>query len=313
MCAMNLIEIWLVGLFGGLHAASWGAFKDSPFEGFKPGSFVRSVVLGMTAALFVAGIADVDGPGSLVVLIGLAYALERLLTEWWKSIVREDEQDAYSIPMRLAVHGQPVDDRSRRYACGVAIATAIALACWGTRAVQSALPVLPAWGVLLVAGSGGWLTAVGGAWKDAPIEGFSRWKFLRSPLVATGWALVLIRFTGDWLYLAVACGGWSVISIETYKTFLAGGRPPGKFAGKPVLFQPDRIRMACRALHVGVYGALAAGLVLAFASIPLTTPSGVGSDHQAVLAVALVAAVAAVLVLAQRKTVRQSAEPKPVR
>jgi hypothetical protein len=34
---MNLIEIWLVGLFGGLHAASWGAYKDSPFEGFKSG------------------------------------------------------------------------------------------------------------------------------------------------------------------------------------------------------------------------------------------------------------------------------------
>src|SRR3954453_5384896 len=32
-------------------------------------------------------------------------------------------------------------------------------------------------------------TAVGGAWKDAPIEGFSGWKFLRSPAIATAWAV----------------------------------------------------------------------------------------------------------------------------
>ena len=44
---------------------------------------------------------------------------------------------------------------------------------------------------MLVGGTGGWLTAVGGAWKDAPVEGFSGWKFLRSPAVATGWALLL--------------------------------------------------------------------------------------------------------------------------
>jgi hypothetical protein len=311
---MNLIEIWLVGLFGGLHAASWGAFKDSPFEGFKPGSFMRSVVLGVTASLFVAGTTNFGGPGSLVVLIGLSYALERLLTEWWKSILREDEQDAYSIPMRLAVHGQPIDNRYRRYAIGVAIVAGLGLTCWATRAVQLALPALPAWGVLLLAGSGGWLTAVGGAWKDAPIEGFSRWKFLRSPVVATCWALVLGRFTGDWLYLAVASGGWSVISIETYKTFLTRGHPPGKFADKPMLFQPDQIRAACRALHVGVYGVLATALVLGFTATPLTATSGIRPDQTLALAgIALMAAAAAGLVLSQRKAVRPTAEPRPVR
>ena len=111
-----------------------------------------------------------------------------------------------------------------------------------------------------MAGFGGWLTAVGGAWKDAPVEGFSGWKFLRSPVVATAWAVVLSRFTGDWVLLTLAAAGWSVISIETYKTFLTGGRPPGKFADKPVRFLPRAARDACRAIHVSLYGVLALSL-----------------------------------------------------
>lgn len=311
---MNLVEIWLVGAFGGLHAATWGAFKDSPFEGFKPGSFLRSVVLGVTASLAVASTTDLGGTGSLVVLVGLCYALERLLTEWWKSIVREDEQDAYSIPMRLAVHGQPIDDRKIRYAIGAGIVVGLGLTCWTTRAVQLAVSAPPAWGVLLLAGSGGWLTAVGGAWKDAPIEGFSGWKFLRSPVVATCWALLLSRFTGDWLYLSVASAGWSVISIETYKTFLTGNRPPGKFAGKPVRFRPDRARATCQALHVGVYGALVAALVLGSAATPQTAPSDLRPDQTlAVIGIELLAAVAAGLVWSQRRAVRAASEPQTVR
>ena len=34
---MNLVEIWLVGAYGGLHAATWRAFKDSPFVRARPG------------------------------------------------------------------------------------------------------------------------------------------------------------------------------------------------------------------------------------------------------------------------------------
>ena len=257
---MNMFLLGLVGLMCGLHAATWGAFKDSPFEGFRPASFARSVVLGVLASLLVGLTTDLESTKSVLVLIGLCYALERLATEWWKSVVREDDQDAYSIPMRLALHGRPIDDRSRRYALGAAIAAGLVVTCWATRGLQSILPPLPVWGVVLIAGAGGWLTAVGGAWKDAPVEGFSGWKFLRSPAVATLWALVLCRFTGDWVLLAVAAAGWSVISIETYKTFLTGGRPPGKFADKPVRFVADEARETCRAVHVAVYGVLALSL-----------------------------------------------------
>ena len=310
---MNLLLVGLVGMLCGLHAATWGAFKDSPFEGFRPTSFARSVVLGLMASLLIALTTDLESTLSVLVLIGLCYALERLATEWWKSIVREDDQAAYSIPMRLALHGQPIEDRHRRYAVGAAIATGIVVACWATATLQSAVPPLPLWGVVLIAGAGGWLTAVGGAWKDAPVEGFSGWKFLRSPVVATFWAFVLCRFTDDWVVLAVAAAGWSVISIETYKTFLTGGRPPGKFADKPVRFVHHEAREACRAVHVAVYGVLALGLANAMSTSLVGRP-GLASEHfLGLLAVSLMAGAAGVLVLVQPRQARPTADRERVR
>jgi hypothetical protein len=157
--------------------------------------------------------------------------------------------------MRLAVLGRPVDARLPRYLAGLAVA--------GMLVLVLVVPVtgtdgLPGWALVLVGGTGGWLTAAGGAWKDAPVEGFSGWKFLRSPVVATAWALVLLPNVSDPRTLAVAAGGLAVLVVETYKTFLTGGRPPGKFAGRPVRFDADPARERCRALHCLVYAALAA-------------------------------------------------------
>jgi hypothetical protein len=295
---MNVLLLGIVGVACGLHAATWGGFKDSPFEGFKSASFGRSVVLGLASAVAIAVTTDLESTESMLVLVGLVYALERLATEWWKAIVREDDQDAYSIPMRLAVHGRPIDRPSGRYAVGASIAVGLLLITWAARATQHAVPLLPTCGVVLVAGLGGWLTAVGGAWKDAPIEGFSGWKFLRSPLVATAWAAVLSRFTGDWVLLTVAAGGWSVISIETYKTFLTGGRPPGKFAGKPVRFLPHAARRTCRVVHVSLYGVLALSLGIGLLPTPDLAPRNTSLDQLlASGAVTLTALVVAGLVL----------------
>ena len=243
----------LLGVLGGLHAATWGGYKDSPFEGFHRRSFVRSIALGAAVGLVLGAVA---GPVPALLLLGLVYAGERLVTEWWKAFLREDPQAAYTIPMRFAVAGRPVDSRLPRYATGGAVLLVLVLLPVLVRLVEPDAPA--AWVTVLVGGTGGWATAVGGAWKDAPVEGFSGWKFLRSPAVATGWAVLLRPLTDDWLLLVVAAGGLSVLVIETYKTFLTGGRPPGKFAGRPVRVVGHGVRPTCQALHCLVYGALAA-------------------------------------------------------
>lgn len=270
---LSVLGVGLLGGMTGLHAATWGAFKDAPFEGFRTCSFVRSIVLGVTVAVVVASTTTLGSTTPVVALIGLLYTGERLATEWWKTFLREDPQTAYAIPMRLALRGHPVDARLPRYTVGLTVLVALVL-CAGT--AHTLAPVdPPVWLTVLVAGIGGWLTAFGGAWKDAPIEGFSASKFLRSPVVATGWVLLLLPTTRNWLLLAVAAGGLSVLSIETYKTFLTGGRPPGKFAGKPIRHTPGRTRETCRLLHSGLYLVLGTGLAgTLFAAGPDTVTSG---------------------------------------
>jgi hypothetical protein len=260
----------LLGGLTGLHAATWGAFKDTPFEGFRRHSFARSIVLGAAVAL---ALGSSHPREQTLVLLGLLYAGERLVTEWWKSFVREDSQAAYAIPMRLAIGGRPVDARLPRYASGAIVVVLIVLSALIVRPLRP--EELPAWAAVLAGGLGGWLTAVGGAWKDAPVEGFSGWKFLRSPAVATCWSAVLAPLADNLWVLAVAAGGLSVLVIETYKTFLTGGRPPGKFAGKPVRFVQQATRQRCRLLHCLAYGGLT-GLVLASPGAAVMVAGAVG-------------------------------------
>jgi hypothetical protein len=292
--------VWpVVGALTGLHAATWGAFKDCGFEGFRASSFARSVCLGLLVSVPVGLLTGADARGQVLVLIGLCYASERLVTEWWKTFLREDPQDGYAIPMRLAVGGRPVENRAARYGLGLAIAAGLGLVCVTGPGLQERLPGMPT-GLLLVVGSvGGWLTALGGAWKDAPIEGFQRWKFLRSPVVATAWAVVLVPFTENLVLLAVAAGGASVATIETYKTFLAGG-PPGKFAAKPVLHTCGGVRRACRNLHAGLYAVLACVLAVDLLSSTSPVPAGLSrsTGTASLLAVAMLSTALGSLVVA---------------
>jgi hypothetical protein len=257
---MTPLAAVLVGLLAGTHAASWGAYKDSPFEGFRLASFMRSIIVGFAAALAV-GYWSWSSPGAplrLVVAVGVVYGLERLGTEWWKAFVRNDDQGAYTIPMRFAVAGKPVDNRRVRYMTAAAIGFGIVGGMVGVATAQHALPHAPAWIVVCTVGAlGGWATAIGGAWKDAPIEGFSGWKFLRSPTVATSWALPVSLLTANWCVMLLASSGFAVIAIETYKTFFTGGRPPGKFAGRPSAHKCSVLRERLRRVHAALWAILA--------------------------------------------------------
>lgn len=249
----------MIGLLAGWHAANWGAYKDTPYEGFHWTSYLRSVVIAGVAAVVLGRLVGIDSVPPLLVLLGMVYTVERFATEWWKSIVREQDQSVYTIPMRFGVGGRTVDRRTVRYAVGLGTLLALVLISGTGELVQRSLPPQPVLVTILVGGGGGWLTAIGGAWKDAPVEGFSGWKFLRSPVVATAWAVPLSTLTQHWVGLALSAAGFAVASIETYKTFLTGGRPPGKFAGKPVRHVASTARAGFALLHALLWAALAVG------------------------------------------------------
>ena len=220
------------------HAATWGAFKDSRSRASAPrASRAASCSACWCPSRWVCSPVWRRTRTACWSWSGSATRSERLATEWWKSIPPRGPRRTATrsrCAWRLGGPRRSITVAAR-YGVGLAIAAGLVAGCCvdrrRCRTPARACPPLDC--LVLVGGIGGWLTAVGGAWKDAPIEGFSGWKFLRSPVVATAWAVILLPFTQDLVLLAVAAGGARWPPIETYKTFLAGG-PPGKFAAKPV-------------------------------------------------------------------------------
>jgi len=241
---VQLIIAILIGALAGTHISTWGMYKDSIHEGFTWPKYFRSVLVGSVIGVIVFLVTgmDLQRPAGMVVFFGLVYAFERLTLELWKGFIREEDQSKYFIPMQFGIRGKPVDDRRIRWSAGILVVLVVVFSVRGVIALQSAYPDLPPWLVLATIGSlGGWLTAFGGAWKDAPVEGFETLKFFRSPGVSFFWAVLLAFFTDNWVYIGIGAAGYSVATIETYKTFFFPSKPRGKFAGKPILY-PEMVR-----------------------------------------------------------------------
>jgi hypothetical protein len=256
----------LVGLAAGAHTSTWGMYKDAAHEGFTLPKYLRSIVLsGLIAPALVAAGFPVRNVGSLIVLFGVTYVLERITSEFYKTFIRNEDQSKYTIPMQLAVRGRCVHGRGKRLLAGLAVAaTALALAA-GVLALQPLADTTLRIPLVLAVGSlGGWCSAFGGAWKDAPIEGFQTLKFFRSPVLSSLYALSLSLFTPSLALAALGGLGFTIATLETYKTFFFPSRPRGKFAGKPVLF-PEHLETRKRfvplyaAIWIVVIGALVIG------------------------------------------------------
>ncbi len=231
---MILLVAALVGTAAGADASIWGMYKDAVHEGFSWARFSRSIVIGAAAAGILQHLLalDLPRPDAILVLFGLAYAVERALVETWKTFVRVEDQSKYAIPMQFAIGGTPVQRRSIRLGAGILYVSVL------VGAVCLARRLLGEPGTWVQAATVGFLVglvvAIGGAWKDAPIEGFERLKFFRSPALTTVFTLLLFPLAPSVLLAAIAAVGYERATSENYKTFFFPSRPRGKFAGKPV-------------------------------------------------------------------------------
>jgi hypothetical protein len=245
-----------VGLLAGAHTATWGMYKDAPHEGFSRWKYARSMVLGTVIGLVISLITGLDprSAADLVILFGATYAVERGMAELYKTFLRQQDQSKYSIPMQFAIFGKVVKSRGARLAGGVLygalLAGMIVLVYLIDRGRAGPHPVGL---VLLVGGLGGWISAFGGAWKDAPYEGFQIFKFFRSPLIASLYALAMSLLNENLVLITLAATGFTVATTETYKTFFFPSKPRGKFAGTPVHFPEMLVR---RQKYIALYAAI---------------------------------------------------------
>jgi hypothetical protein len=243
-------------------------YKDAIHEGFTFRRYSRSILLSTVLAPVVYAFSGLDAlnPAHLVVLFGLVYVIERGLTEFYKTYYRTEDQSKYFIPMQFHVFGRVVKSRATRLAVGIPHAALVVGLCFGVMWIQRELADVPLWVLAVTFGSlGGWISAFFGAWKDAPLEGFETFKFFRSPVVAATYALILSNFTDSLLMIALAAEGFTVATLETYKTFFFPSKPRGKFAGKPILFpQMLQRRQYFVPVYVFIWLTVVSGFVLAF-------------------------------------------------
>jgi hypothetical protein len=231
---------FVVVIFSGLYTSLWGAFKDSPYEGYKPWTFPRSVLF--HAVIF--AVLYTFEPFSvafrqlkLFQLFFLVMGLERFLAELYKGFFRTEDQSKYFVPSRITFLGKHVDSDLLRYVVGAILVGGVC----GVALIPA--PVTSFWTFLGVAYGTGLIVSLGGAYKDAPFEGFKWLKFQRSAAVLAV-ASPLFYLVNDLEqpisigFLIYMNGGLERFLVEYYKTYIQRN-----MSGK---FRPDIERIqAC--------------------------------------------------------------------
>ena len=212
----------IVTILSGLYTSLWGAFKDSPYEGLKAGTFPRSICFNVAifAVLYAVPTTRAQlGHLGLFQLFFLVMGAERFLAELYKGFFRSEDQSKYFVPSRITFFGRFIASDLLRYGVG-ALLVALVLA------VMFIDVPISGFGAFAVTGyATGLVVSLGGAYKDAPFEGFHVLKFQRSGVVLAI-ASPLFYWINDPFtaaplgFLIFMNGGLERFVVEYYKTYI---------------------------------------------------------------------------------------------
>lgn len=221
----------LIGLATGIHAGSYGAYKDSPYEGFKPLRVYRE--------LFIAGILGylfsvyqwARGEKFFIVFL-VIFALSRLITEFYKLFIRTESQSLYKIPTQIHLFGRLVTGRRERLLLGLLpVVILLCIYAFGELGLNGFPKLMKGLILGLQMGLG---TAIAGGYKDGFFEGFDKTKFMRSPVLGAIGGMLISLSTTNTLFIILGAVGFERIVVELYKAFLKRGYWPGKFGSGKV-------------------------------------------------------------------------------
>ena len=258
-----LVVAAMVGALSGTHAAIWGMYRDSIYEGFSPRRFLRSIIVGTATGIVLQVVLRLrlQSAASLLMLFGLAYAAERAIVETWKTFFRTDEQSQFFIPMPSGIEHVSVASRGVRIGLGIVYIVGVSCVLLAIAQLDRA-----ATGPLTCAKSvfagllGGAMIAASRAWRDVQNDGYETLEFsdrcgewhpveteknvrtFRTVALTVTFAVALSSLTDSYLYVAVASTGYERAAVETWRTLLAREKPPARFAGWAELHPEMRAR-----------------------------------------------------------------------
>jgi hypothetical protein len=229
----------LLGFLAGLHAACYGAYKDSPFERFKIIRYLREIALATSLAVIFFILFPFIYSQSFTIFFLVVLAWSRIITEVYKLFIRVEPQDNYLIPSQVHFFRTVVQKKSLRLLLAL-FAGLILLIIYLFAKVTSNLFSNNISGLFIGALSG-IATAFGGGYKDGLFQGFLLLKFFRSPFFGAIGGFLLSNFTNSLPLLFFGAIGFERMISECYKGFLKSGYSPGKFnlktAPHPEYFQ----------------------------------------------------------------------------
>lgn len=179
---MSIYSTIALGSIAGFHAASYGAYKDSPHEGFKLNRYFREIILSIIIALiFLTNFPQTAEITTKLIFFLVVLAWSRIITEAYKLFFRIESQKNYLIPSQVHFFRKIVTKRYQRIFLGMFTACAfiVFLSLANYVSIIFRGPLLGA----LIGLIAGIATALGGGYKDGLFEGFSIGKFFRSPII----------------------------------------------------------------------------------------------------------------------------------
>jgi len=199
---LYLFAAWL----GVSNMVLWGVYGDVLVEKFDLHKVWRSFSLATIAAI---AIYFYDSSLNLFLVALSAISLERAITEIYKALICNEDQEKYQIPSDLNLK---LNTKIKWSLAAVLIASLLIFASTFTFQINYYLLILFA----------GLITALGGMGKDAPYEGFEPLKFWRSPFLALlgGVPILLVVDNPDHKIFLLSVFGLERIFSEFYKKFI---------------------------------------------------------------------------------------------
>ena len=224
---MTLMLTMALGLVAGLHGALYGAYKDSPHESFRIRRFLREIAIAFVLAVALALFYPETAHATAFVLYLSIFALTRIVTEFWKLFVRVEPQADFRIPTQIHCVTGVVQHPLLRLLLGLGFLASI----YGIWALCTLIPssIPPLFRGLLVGIAIGTAEALAGSYKDGTIEGFSWFKFFKSPVFGAIGGVVAAGHTTDLAFLLLAAIGTMRMLLELLFKMLPRDYAPGKF------------------------------------------------------------------------------------
>jgi hypothetical protein len=224
---MASISLLGLGTLAGLHGALYGAYKDSPHESFLVRRFVREVAFALAGAVALPVVLPSMSQQSAFTIYLALFALTRIVTEFWKLFLRVEPQSDFRIPTQMHCVVGVVQNPIIRLLLGIGFLASI-YGCY------EAFRLIPAWvpsplhGLLVGLGIGT-AEAIAGGYKDGTIEGFSWFKFFKSPVFGVIGGVIATGHTSDPAFLLLATIGSMRMFLELLFKMLVRDYAPGKF------------------------------------------------------------------------------------